>query len=82
MSQIVFGMLAIWWACWKPKKRQKERRNMEWEYKIEKIVVFDRNYRSESEKMMNELGEAGWEAVSVWRDASVDKEYVLFKREK
>ena len=54
---------------------------MAWEYKIEEIVVFDRDRRNKSEEKMNELGQDGWEAVSVWRDASMDDEYVLFKRE-
>jgi hypothetical protein len=52
---------------------------LQWQYKIEQIYPFDDEHRREAEKKMNELGQGGWEAVTVF--TVVHDLCVLFKRE-
>jgi hypothetical protein len=52
-----------------------------WEYKIIKIYPNSDNAGDDRSKALNELGEEGWEAVSVWADGSRGS-CVLLKRQR
>ncbi len=54
---------------------------MQWEYLIEVILVTSvEAHREQTEEKLDELGDDGWEAVSVWVEEPVT--YVLLKRPK
>jgi uncharacterized protein DUF4177 len=68
-----------------PKKRQKERFKMRWEYKFVTIDLTDTNNKDdlqEAEDKVNALGEEGWEAVALWEPEGLSPNCILFKREK
>ena len=54
---------------------------MQWEYRIGHIYAFDEEPRERATSTLNELGDAGWEAIAVWEDNQTDT-CALLKRQK